>query len=103
MWFLKNHESVYISRLHRFDSIETILTNRITPNDLEKVIRGIYLSNTLNLYTSTDEEMKNTERLYKLVSHTLLDKIETYYRLSAKESYYEISKLEYLIKNSKLL
>jgi hypothetical protein len=88
--FLKNHKSGYISRLQRSDSLETILTNGITPNDLEKVIRGFYISNALNLYTSTYEEMKNTGRLYKLGSDTLLDKIETYYKLCDRENYYVI-------------
>ena len=86
--FLKNHESGYVNKIKRSDSIQTILSKGLSENDIEMVVKSYYESNTLNLHTSTYEEMKNTGRLYKLGSDSLLDEIETYYRLCDRENYY---------------
>jgi hypothetical protein len=86
--FLKNHEQGYIENLKRNDSLEVILNNGLTENDIEKLVKLYFIANTLNLHTSTYEEMKNTGRLYKLGSDKLLGEIETYYRLCDRESYY---------------
>lgn len=86
--FMKNHKSGYINNIKTNDSLEVILINGISENDLEKVANNYFISSTFNLHASTYEEMKNTGRLYKLGSDILLNEIETYYKMCDKESYY---------------
>lgn len=69
-------------------SILKVLTEGASPENIELLVNRPYISNTLNLYTSTYEEMKNTGRLYSLGSDSLLNAIEHYYRLCERESYY---------------
>ncbi len=86
--FLNNHELGYINNLKRNDSLEVILNNGLTENDIENLVKNYFTASTLNLHTSTYEEMKNTGRLYKLGSDKLLDEIEIYYQLCDRETYY---------------
>ncbi len=87
---LKDSKNGYANRIKISDSIQTILSNGLTENDIESAIKNFYTANTLNLYTSTYDEMKNTGMLYKLGSDKLLNEIETYYRLCDRESFYVI-------------
>lgn len=78
----------YTLRIARNDSTLSILSKGTKPKDIALLVKRPYISNTLNLHSSTYEEMKNTGRLYNLGSDTLLNAIETYYRLCERESHY---------------
>jgi len=82
----------YTSRITSNDSALSILSKGAKPKDIAFLVKRPYISNTLNLHSSTYEEMKNTGRLYNLGSDTLLNAIETYYRVCERESYY-VSKI----------
>lgn len=92
--YLKDSTHGYKVRITRNDSLMSMLSNGISENNIDKIVRNFYLANTLNLHTSTYEEMKNTGRLYKLNSKNLSSEIEIYYRLCDRESFYvlEINK-----------
>lgn len=85
---LKDGGVSYENRIERSDSLQIMLSNGLTKNNIDRAIKNYFVSNTLNLYTSTYEEMKNTGRLYKLGSEKLLNEIETYYRLCEREEFY---------------
>ncbi len=85
---LKDGDNGYVRRIQRSDSLQIMLSKGLNENDMDRAIKNYFVSNTLNLYTSTYEEMKNTGRLYKLGSEKLLNEIETYYRLCEREEFY---------------
>ncbi|HCE53559.1 MAG TPA: hypothetical protein DER05_00565 [Lutibacter sp.] len=86
--YLIQFENGYENRIKRNDTLLSILTKSVSPNDVDKVIKNLYSENMPNLYISTYEEMKNTGRLYTIDSKELLKAIETYYKLCERESYY---------------
>ena len=88
----------YELRISRNDSLFSILKKGVITDDIDRVIKNFYVSNTPNLYTSTYEEMKNTGRLYTIGSDELLKAIETYYKLCEKESNYILNINDYVAK-----
>ena len=86
--YLNRTNGGYVHKMKSNDSVLAILSEGAKPENLELLVNRPYVSNTLNLYSSTYEEMKNTGRLYRLGSDSLLNAIETYYRLCERESHY---------------
>jgi len=88
LFFLSdNYEELKENNLSLYD---TLLIG-ITIQNAEKYLNSsTYASNTLNLRSSTYEQMKNTGMLYKLNSDSLLNAIEAYYKLCERENYYII-------------
>ena len=86
--YLNRDNAGYTQLIKNNDSVLTILSKGATPEDIDLLVKRPYVSNTLNLNSSTYEEMKNTGRLYSLGADSLLNAIEMYYRLCERESYY---------------
>jgi hypothetical protein len=67
---------------------DTLLVG-ITEQNIENCLNILfYSSSTLNLSSSTYEQMKNTGKLYSISSDSLLNTIDAYYILCEKESFY---------------
>jgi len=72
-------------------SLQDTLLVGITEQNIENCFyTNYYASSTLNLSSSTYEQMKNTGKLYSISSDSLLNAIDAYYILCEIESFYVI-------------
>jgi hypothetical protein len=79
---------------------DTLLVG-LQPGNIEAHLKYIpFNASRLNLSSSTFEQMKNTGNLHTLSSDTLLNAIETYYKLCEREDFYILGINETVTKNT---
>lgn len=88
---LNELSKIYNNILERnFKLYDTLLVGISSQNVEEYLNNGYFTASTLNLSISTFEQMKSTGNLHTLTADTLLNAIETYYKLCEREEFYVI-------------
>lgn len=86
---LNNLSEMYNGILEQNIKLYDTLLVKITPENLEDYLKVFtFNASTLNLSSSTFEQMKSTGNLHTLKKDTLLNAIETYYKLCEREDFY---------------
>jgi hypothetical protein len=86
---LNNLSEIYDGILEQNIKLYDTLLVKITPENVEDYLKvNNFNASTLNLSSSTFEQMKSTGNLHTLKTDTLLNAIETYYKLCEREDFY---------------